>query len=47
MRAAVEQAGRDEFTLRRYHDRALSYGSSSLKYVRALILNKPIPYSGK
>jgi uncharacterized protein (DUF885 family) len=47
MRAAVENAWGDEFTLRRYHDQALSYGSPSVKYVRALIMNKPIPHSGK
>ena len=47
MRAAVEQAWRDEFTLRRYHDQALSYGSPSVKYVRALIMNKPIPHTEK
>ncbi|MBT8083423.1 MAG: DUF885 domain-containing protein [Gammaproteobacteria bacterium] len=43
MRAAVEAAWGDEFTLRRYHDRALSYGSPPVKYVRALILDEPIP----
>ena len=43
MRAAVEKAWGDEFTLRRYHDQALSYGSPPVKYVRALILGEPIP----
>ena len=43
MRAAVEQEWGDEFTLRRYHDQALSYGSPSVKYVQALILDLPIP----
>ncbi len=43
MRAAVEEAWGDEFTLRRYHDQALSYGSPPVKYVRALMLNEPIP----
>ena len=47
MRAAVEHAWADEFTLRRYHDQALSYGSPAVKYVRALIMNKPIPHTGK
>ena len=47
MRAAVEQAWADEFTLRRYHDQALSYGSPSVKYVRALIMNEPIPHTEK
>jgi uncharacterized protein (DUF885 family) len=43
MRIAVEQAWGDEFTLRRYHDQALSYGSPPVKYVRALMLNEAIP----
>ena len=43
MRAAVEAAWGKEFTLRRYHDTALSYGSPPVKYVRALILDEPIP----
>ena len=47
MRAAVEHAWADEFTLRRYHDQALSYGSPAVKYVRALMMNKPIPHTEK
>ena len=43
MRTAVELAWGDEFTLRRYHDQALSYGSPPVKYVRALMLNEEIP----
>ena len=43
MRKAVEQAWGDEFTLRRYHDQALSYGSPPVKYVRALMLDEAIP----
>jgi len=43
MRRAVEAAWGEEFTLRRYHDQALSYGSPPVKYVRALILGEPIP----
>jgi len=43
MRRAVEAAWGDEFTLRRYHDAALSYGSPPVRYVRALILDEPIP----
>ncbi len=43
MRQAVEAAWEGEFTLRRYHDQALSYGSPPVKYVRALILDQPIP----
>ena len=44
MRSAVETAWGGEFTLRRYHDQALSYGSPSIKYVRALMLNEQIPH---
>jgi uncharacterized protein (DUF885 family) len=47
MRAAVEHLWADEFTLRRYHDQALSYGSPSVQYVRALMMNKPIPHTEK
>jgi len=43
MRRAVEEAWGDEFTLRRYHDQVLSYGSPPVRYVRALMLNLPIP----
>jgi uncharacterized protein (DUF885 family) len=45
MRRDVEKAWGDEFTLRRYHDQALSYGSPSVKYVRAMMLDQPIPRS--
>jgi uncharacterized protein (DUF885 family) len=47
MRKAVESAWGGEFTLRRYHDQALSYGSPPVKYVRALILNEEVPRSGQ
>ena len=43
MRAAVEAAWGDKFTLREYHDRALSFGSPPVRYVRALMLNEEIP----
>ena len=43
LREAVEAAWGDEFTLRRYHDQVLSYGSPPVKYVRALVLGEPIP----
>ena len=43
LQADVEAAWGDEFTLRRYHDQALSYGSPPVKYVRALMLGEPIP----
>jgi uncharacterized protein (DUF885 family) len=43
LRAAVEEAWGDEFTLRRFHDQVLSYGSPPIKYIRALVLGEPIP----
>jgi uncharacterized protein (DUF885 family) len=47
MRRAVEAEWGDEFTLRRYHDQALSYGSPPVKFIRALILGEDIPRSGE
>ena len=47
MRKAVEEAWGDEFTLRRYHDQALSYGSPPVKFIRALMLGEDIPRTGK
>ena len=47
MRAAVQQAWGDEFTLRRYHDQALSYGSPPVRFVRALMLDEEIPRRGQ
>jgi len=46
MRRAVEAEWGEEFTLRRYHDQALSYGSPPVRFVRALILGEEIPDSG-
>ena len=43
LRADVEAAWGDEFTLRRYHDQVLSYGSPPVRFVRALMLNEPVP----
>ena len=43
MRAAIEAAWGEEFTLRRYHDQALSYGSPPVRFVRALMLGEDIP----
>ena len=43
LRRAIEEAWGDEFTLRRYHDQVLSYGSPPHKYVRAMMLDEPIP----
>ena len=45
MRGAVERAWGDEFTLRRYHDQVLSYGSPPVRFVRALMLGEDIPQS--
>jgi uncharacterized protein (DUF885 family) len=47
LRADVEAAWGDEFTLRRYHDQALSYGSPPVRFVRALMLNEPIPHGAQ
>lgn len=47
LRRAVEKAWGDEFTLRRYHDQALSYGSPPVKYIRALMLGEDIPQGGR
>ncbi|MGB5347649.1 MAG: DUF885 domain-containing protein, partial [Woeseia sp.] len=47
MRRAVEQAWGEEFTLRRYHDQVLAYGSPPVKYVRALVLNEALPQQGQ
>jgi uncharacterized protein (DUF885 family) len=43
LRKEVEEAWGDEFTLRRYHDQVLSYGSPPIKYIRALVLGDDIP----
>jgi uncharacterized protein (DUF885 family) len=43
MRAAVEALWGAEFTIRRYHDQVLSYGSPPVRFVRALILSEDIP----
>lgn len=47
MHAAVEELWGDEFTLRRYHDQVLSYGSPPMRFVRALVLNEEIPHRGE
>jgi len=44
MSRAVEKAWGEDFSYRRYHDKALSFGSPPVKYVRALILDEPIPH---
>jgi len=47
MRTAVERLWGDEFTLRRYHDEVLSYGSPPVQFVRALMLDEDIPQRGE
>ena len=47
LRAAVEERWGDKFTLRRYHDQALSYGSPPVRFVRALMLGEDIPRRGE
>ncbi len=43
LRREIERRWGDEFTLRRYHDQVLSYGSPPVRFVRALMLEEPIP----
>ncbi|MFM5954992.1 MAG: DUF885 family protein, partial [Novosphingobium sp.] len=42
LRAEAEKRWGKGFTLRRYHDTVLSYGSPPVKYVRALMFGLPI-----
>ena len=43
LRRTVEKEWGNTFTLKRYHDQILSYGSPPVQFVRALTLNLPIP----
>ena len=43
LRRTVEKEWGSAFTLKRYHDQILSYGSPPVQFVRALTLNLPIP----
>ena len=43
LRRETEQAWGDEFRLKTYHDKVLSFGSPPVKYARALLLDKEIP----
>lgn len=43
LRAEVERREGSSFDLRRYNDRVLSFGSPPVRYVRALMLDEPIP----
>ncbi len=47
LRREIERLWGDEFTLRRYHDQVLSYGSPPVRFVRALMLDQPIPRRGQ
>lgn len=42
LRAEAEQRWGKDFTLRRYHDTVLSFGSPPAKYVRALMFGAPV-----
>ena len=43
LRDEAQRRWGSSFTLKRYHDAVLSYGSPPVKYVRALLLDLPIP----
>ena len=43
LRTAAEKAWADKFTLKRYHDGTLSFGSPPVRFVKALLLDEPIP----
>ncbi len=43
LRREMEEASGEEFRLKEYHDRVLSFGSPPVKYVRALMLEEEIP----
>jgi uncharacterized protein (DUF885 family) len=43
LRVEAESLRGDAFSLRSFHDDVLSYGSPPAKYVRALLLDEPIP----
>jgi len=47
LRAAMERHWGEEFTVRRYHDQVLSYGSPPVRFVRALMLDEKIPRRGE
>ncbi len=43
LREAAKTAWGEGFRLKRYHDGVISFGSPPLRFVRALLLNEPIP----
>jgi uncharacterized protein (DUF885 family) len=44
LRRDIQRAWGEDFDLKTYHDKILSYGSPPVQYVRALVLNEEIPY---
>jgi hypothetical protein len=47
LRGDIQRAWGSKFDLKTYHDKILSYGSPPVQYVKALVLNKEIPYRKK
>ncbi len=45
LRRETEKAWGEKFDLKKYHDEVLSFGSPSVKFVRALLLDREIPRS--
>jgi uncharacterized protein (DUF885 family) len=43
LRREVEKAWGDSFDLKTYHDKVLSFGSPPVRFVRAMMLDQPIP----
>ena len=43
LRKKAEATWGDDFSLKEYHDRVLSFGSPPIQFVEALLLQKPIP----
>ncbi|MBN1853812.1 MAG: DUF885 domain-containing protein [Pirellulales bacterium] len=43
LRREIESAWGEKFDLKTYHDKILSYGSPPVQFVRALVLDEPIP----
>ncbi len=43
LRNAAQTAWGDTFSLKRYHDGTISFGSPPVRFVKALLLNQPIP----
>jgi uncharacterized protein (DUF885 family) len=43
LRREAEQRWGADFTLRRYHDTVLSFGSPPVRHARALMFGEPIP----